>query len=143
VLNPAELRIDTFRAWAPAASTSTRPSPRIRVTHLPTGIVVECQARARSTRSEKALGVLAARIRDKQLREQQAQDCLDAQAPIGSGDRSERIRTYNFRRAASPTTASTSRSTRSPHHGRRARRADRARSRRAAGEQLAQLTRNA
>src|SRR5438445_2231714 len=69
----------------------------IRVTHLPTGIVVECQdSRSQHKNREKALGVLAARIRDKQLREQQAKTASTRKLLIGSGDRSERIRTYNF-----------------------------------------------
>ena len=67
------------------------------MTHLPTGIVVECQdSRSQHKNREKALGVLAAKIRDKQLREQQAKTASTRKSLIGSGDRSERIRTYNF-----------------------------------------------
>src|SRR2546423_6697023 len=97
VLNPAELRIDTFRASAARGPHVNKTESAIRVTHLPTGIVVECQdSRSQPKNREKALGVLAARIRDKQLREQQAKTASTRKLLIGSGDRSERIRTYNF-----------------------------------------------
>ena len=97
VLNPAELRIDTFRASGAGGQHVNKTESAIRVTHLPTNIVVECQdSRSQHKNREKALGVLAARIRDKQLREQQAKTASTRKSLIGSGDRSERIRTYNF-----------------------------------------------
>jgi peptide chain release factor 1 len=97
VLNPAELRIDTFRASGAGGQHVNKTESAIRVTHLPSGIVVECQdSRSQHKNREKALSVLAARIRDKQQREQQQKMASTRKTLIGSGDRSERIRTYNF-----------------------------------------------
>jgi peptide chain release factor 1 len=97
VLNPAELRVDTFRASGAGGQHVNKTESAIRVTHLPTGIVVECQdSRSQHKNREKALSVLAARIRDKQTSEQQAKTASTRKSLIGSGDRSQRIRTYNF-----------------------------------------------
>jgi peptide chain release factor 1 len=97
VLNPAELRVDTFRASGAGGQHVNKTDSAIRVTHLPTGIVVECQdSRSQHKNREKALSVLAAKIRDKQMSEQQAKTASTRKSLIGSGDRSERIRTYNY-----------------------------------------------
>jgi peptide chain release factor 1 len=97
VLNPAEMRVDTFRASGAGGQHINKTDSAVRVTHLPTGIVVECQDdRSQHKNKAQALSVLAARIKDKQLRERQAKEAATRKSLIGSGDRSERIRTYNF-----------------------------------------------
>ncbi len=97
VLNPAELKVDTYRASGAGGQHVNKTDSAVRVTHLPTGIVVECQDdRSQHKNKARALAVLAARIKDRQLREQQAKQAATRKLLIGSGDRSERIRTYNF-----------------------------------------------
>ena len=97
VLNPSELRIDTFRASGAGGQHVNKTDSAIRVTHLPTGIVVECQDnRSQHKNRASALSVLAARIKDKQEKEAAAKTASTRKSLIGSGDRSERIRTYNF-----------------------------------------------
>ena len=97
VLNPAEMRIDTFRSSGAGGQHINKTDSAIRITHLPTGIVVECQDdRSQHKNKARALSVLSARIKDQQVREQQQKTAATRKSLIGSGDRSERIRTYNF-----------------------------------------------
>jgi len=96
-INPSEIRIDTFRASGAGGQHINKTDSAVRITHLPTGIVVECQdGRSQHQNKAQAMSVLVARIRDAQEREQNARIASTRKSLIGSGDRSERIRTYNF-----------------------------------------------
>jgi peptide chain release factor 1 len=97
VLSPAELKVDTFRASGAGGQHVNKTDSAVRVTHLPTGIVVECQDdRSQHKNKARALSLLAARIKDQQLREQRAKEAATRRSLVGSGDRSDRVRTYNF-----------------------------------------------
>ena len=96
-INPADLQIDTYRAGGAGGQHVNKTESAIRITHLPTGLIVECQdERSQYKNKDKAMKVLRSRLYEQMMREQNDAIAGERKAQVGTGDRSERIRTYNY-----------------------------------------------
>lgn len=96
-INPTDLQIDTFRASGAGGQHVNKTESAIRITHIPSGVVVECQdERSQHKNKEKALKILRSKLYEEMMREQTDKIASDRKSQVGTGDRSERIRTYNY-----------------------------------------------